>query len=216
MCGSSSPKGGTRPVYLSKLVLNLRHRWVRRDLANPHEMHSTLSRLFDDPKAARPLWRLEGMRPPTVLLQSAQPPDFSRLLATNGYEGYFSVPPHSKPYDLPQRLVEGQVLRFRLEGNPTVTRQGKRHGLRRVDEQLQWLDRQAQRHGFQVLTATVSRVERRSFHKRGADAPIVLLAVRFDGYLQVREPDRLRRAIAQGIGHGKALGYGLLSVAPAR
>jgi CRISPR system Cascade subunit CasE len=203
-------------MYLSRLVLNLRHRWARRDVANPHEMHSTLLRLFDDPKAARPLWRLESMNPPTVLLQSTQPPDFGRLLTTNGYDGYFACPPQSKPYHLPDGLVEGQVLRFRLEANPTVTRRGKRHGLRRVDEQLVWLHRQAQRHGFDVLAATVSRIERRSFRKRTGGAPIVLLAVRFDGYLQVREPYLLKRAIAQGIGHGKALGCGLLSIAPAR
>lgn len=201
-------------MYLSKLVLNLRHGWARRDLGNPYEMHSTLLRLFDDPKAARPLWRLESMRPPTILVQSKEVPDFSHLLSANGYEGYFSATPQSKPYLLWERLAAGQVLRFRLDANPTVTKRGKRHGLRRIDEQLQWLHRRARWHGFEVLSATVSRIERRTFHKRGQGMPIVLLAVRFDGYLQVQQPDRLRAAIAQGIGHGKALGCGLLSVAP--
>jgi CRISPR system Cascade subunit CasE len=62
----------------------------------------------------------------------------------------------------------------------------------------------------------VSRVERRSFPKRGREAVIVLLAVRFDGYLRVRDPELFREAVVNGIGHGKALGLGLLSIAPAR
>lgn len=204
-------------MYLSKLVLNLRHPWVRRDLGNPYEMHSTLAWLFEDPKAARPLWRLESLRPPVILLQSVLPPDFDRLRNRDGYEGYFREPPQSKPYGrFLDRLTRGQVLRFRLEANPTVTRAGKRHGLRRVEDQIGWLHRQAQRCGFEILGATVSRVERRSFPKRGREVVIVLLAVRFDGYLRVRDPELFREAVVNGIGHGKALGLGLLSIAPAR
>jgi CRISPR system Cascade subunit CasE len=200
-------------VYLSRLVLNPRDHRARRDLANPYEMHATLAWLFEDPKVARPLWRLESVRPPVVLLQSTAPPDFARLQGRDGYQGYFAKAPESKPYGLPDRLNAGLVLRFRLEANPTVTRQGKRHGLRRVDEQLLWLHRQAEKFGFTVVGVTVSRIERRSFWKRGADRPIVLFAVRFDGHLQVRDPKRLREGIVRGIGHGKALGLGLLSLA---
>lgn len=203
-------------MYLSRLVLNPRQPRVRRDLGNPYEMHSTLSWLFEDPKAARPLWRLESTRPPVVLLQSVVPPDFGRLLDRDGYEGYLQAPPESKPYRLPERLEVRQVLRFRLEANPTVTRRGKRHGLRRVEDQLRWLHRQAGKFGFDILGATVSKVERRSFWKRGSGAPIVLQVVRFDGFLEVVDPERLREAMCRGIGHGKALGCGLLSLAPAR
>jgi CRISPR system Cascade subunit CasE len=177
-------------------------------------MHATLSWLFDDPKAARPLWRLDQHRPPVVLLQSLVPPNFGRLEERPGYRGYLREPPESKPYLLPQRLEFGQVLRFRLEANPTVTRAGKRRGLLRVEDQLRWLERQANRAGFRVLGATVSRIQRLRFPKRGSDTPIVLLAVRYDGHLRVEDADRLRHAIAHGIGHGKALGLGLLSVAP--
>lgn len=201
-------------MYLSRLILNPRHPKARRDLANPYEMHRTIAWLFEDPKVARPLWRLESPRLQVVLLQSTVPPDFTRLQGRDGYQGYFAQAPEAKPYGLPDRLYTGQVLRFRLEANPTVCRGGNRHGLRRVEEQLLWLRRQAETFGFDVLGASVSRIERRSFTKRTADRPIVLLTVRFDGHLQVRDPQRLRQGIVGGIGHGKALGLGLLSIAP--
>lgn len=200
-------------MYLSRLVLNPRHPLARRDFSNPYAMHATLSWLFEDPKAARPLWRLESTRPPTVLLQSLMRPDFSRLDTRDGFAGYFAQAPETKPQELAVRLREGQVLRFRLEANPTVTRGGKRHGLRRIEEQLLWLHRQAEKAGFAVLGANVTRTERRSFPKRGQEQAIVLWVARFDGVLQVRDPGKLRNAIQEGIGHGKALGLGLLSVA---
>jgi CRISPR system Cascade subunit CasE len=39
--------------------------------------------------------------------------------------------------------------------------------------------------------------------------------VLFDGRLQVTDAEVFRRTLTQGIGSGKAFGFGLLSVAPA-
>jgi CRISPR system Cascade subunit CasE len=43
---------------------------------------------------------------------------------------------------------------------------------------------------------------------------IQILSVLYDGILTVIEPDGFRDALQTGIGHGKAMGLGLLSVAP--
>jgi len=40
-----------------------------------------------------------------------------------------------------------------------------------------------------------------------------LLAVQFDGLLQVTDPKRLSETVRQGVGSGKAMGFGLLSLA---
>jgi CRISPR system Cascade subunit CasE len=40
-----------------------------------------------------------------------------------------------------------------------------------------------------------------------------LLAIQFEGLLQVTDPDRLQHTVQQGIGSGKGLGFGLLSLA---
>jgi len=36
----------------------------------------------------------------------------------------------------------------------------------------------------------------------------------YDGILMVTEPDNFRASLQTGIGHGKAMGLGLISVAP--
>ena len=49
-----------------------------------------------------------------------------------------------------------------------------------------------------------------------SDAPMVsgLCGILYDGILTVTDPDRFRDAQQTGVGHGKAMGLGLLSVAP--
>ena len=40
------------------------------------------------------------------------------------------------------------------------------------------------------------------------------MSVLYDGMLIVAEPDKFRDALQNGIGHGKVMGLGLLSVVP--
>ncbi|MFI1508147.1 type I-E CRISPR-associated protein Cas6/Cse3/CasE [Streptomyces sp. NPDC020597] len=59
----------------------------------------------------------------------------------------------------------------------------------------------------------------RSFDKRRADngrkgKPVTLVAVTFDGRLEVTDPEALRHTLTQGIGRAKAYGCGLITLAP--
>ncbi|WP_324715613.1 type I-E CRISPR-associated protein Cas6/Cse3/CasE [Carboxydochorda subterranea] len=216
-------------MYLSKLCLNPRHPLARRDISNPYEMHSTLSWVFEECEVRRFLWRLERGRDPTrptLLLQSIALPPWDRLQARDGYSGYLREEPQTKRFVLPERVQAGQVFRFRLQANATVTRGGKRYGLRSERDQIAWLERQGEHHGFRLLyyeagagtripSCQVTSAERRAFRKRRQDPPIVLWSVTYDGYLQVTDPRGLQQALVNGLGHGKALGLGLLSIAPA-
>ncbi|MDI6772665.1 MAG: type I-E CRISPR-associated protein Cas6/Cse3/CasE [bacterium] len=207
-------------MHLSRLTLNLRLAGVRQDLANPYEMHSTLSWVFaagPTEKPSRFLWRLEPVRSdglPVVLVQSYTRPCWDALEERlPGYLAKASV----KDYGLLDRLRAGHVLRFRLRANPTVTRQGKRQGLRGQPDQIAWLRRQGERHGFLVLACTLSQpgLLRARQRKEGGNV-ITVQVVTYDGYLRVEDPALLRGALELGLGHAKALGLGLLSVAPAR
>ncbi len=208
-------------MYISKLVLNPRLKEVRRDIANAYEMHSTFCRVFSAPDKQCPagffLWRLEPVRvqaDSVVLVQSLVEPNWSAI----GVQGYMQYV-QTKPYLILGQLRAGQRLRFRLKANPTVTRplqaggKSKRHTLRTPNDQLSWLQRQARKGGFAVSDAMVTSSERLHFSRRRSEKPIVVGAVTFDGALEVKDPERLSATIASGVGHAKALGLGMLSIA---
>src|SRR5437899_2045929 len=106
-------------MFLSKLCLNLRSRDVRRQIAQPYEMHRTLwstgFRRFGKDELGRVLFRLDADRAgraPAVLVQSDSQPDWSELPRE-----YVVDSPEWKSFDPP--FVVGQRLRFRLRANPT-------------------------------------------------------------------------------------------------
>jgi len=125
-------------------------------------------------------------------------------------------------------LKIGQRFRFRLRANPCVTRDGKRLGLLRLEEQEQWISRKGHLHGFalpqlssfDLSEARQERVDVRVSQEqmlRGtqhAGNGIRIFSVLYDGILSVSEPAKFKDALQTGIGHGKVMGLGLLSVAP--
>jgi CRISPR system Cascade subunit CasE len=206
-------------MYLSRLHIRLDSAQARRDIANPYELHRTLSLAFARGGNERPaafLWRAESDRALQrllVLVQSVTEPKWDDLEARfPGYLAGFDV----KAYPLADRLHTGQILRFRLHANPTVTRQGKRHGLRSTMRQLEWLSRQGTGHGFTVVDCTVSSARLLRARQEAKRNTIAVQGVTYDGLLRVDEPARLQEAITAGLGHAKALGLGLLSVAPVK
>lgn len=206
-------------MHLTQLRLDPHSAQARRDLADPYDMHRTLVRAFVQAEQGVPprfLWRLEPGQTwaePVVLVQSVQAAEWSFLSALGGYlrtdEGGIA----SKTFDL-ATLLQQPTLRFRLAANPTVTRAGKRLGLIGEEAQLAWLQRQGQRLGFDLVTAMVSGSD--MVQSRKGSTRITLRRVLFEGVLQVQDPSVMADTVAQGIGHGKALGCGLLSLARCR
>ena len=129
-------------------------------------------------------------------------------------------------------LRKGQVLRFRLRANPTKKidtksgpdgqrRNGRRVDLRTEPQQIEWLSRRAGGSGFRLVplgpgsdapAVRVGASER--LRGRTASRLVTVAGVLFEGLLEVTDPDKLRLAIREGIGPGKAFGCGLLSLAP--
>jgi CRISPR system Cascade subunit CasE len=208
-------------MYLSRLILNPRSRRAQRELANPYELHRTLMRAFPEklPDGERVLFRVdvdERNSIPTVLLQSTLDPGWD-WLEENGARGYLLRPPDSKSFDL--TFAPGQTLAFRLRANPTVKhsghgeRQGRRDPLYREEDQRAWLERKGELGGFRVLRVNVTREGDAVVWKGRGQGKLTLFAVRFDGLLQVADSAKLWETVQQGIGPGKGLGFGLLSLA---
>ncbi|NEX23037.1 type I-E CRISPR-associated protein Cas6/Cse3/CasE [Thiorhodococcus mannitoliphagus] len=204
-------------MYLSRLTLDPRHPRVRRDLGNRYEMHRTLARAFAPDETSAPyrfLWRLESSAfdagSAVLLVQSEMSADWKPL---EGDAGYALEILGNKPVDLEQLIQASARYRFRLQANPTVTRNGKRYGLVKEDAQLDWLDRQALKQGFTVLGAIRADCERLQARQPSTRRRITLQSALYEGHLEATDPGRLRQAIMTGLGHGKAWGLGLLSVA---
>jgi CRISPR system Cascade subunit CasE len=217
-------------MYLSRLILNPRSRQVRSELLNPYEMHRTLMRAFpDDLTGERVLFRVDVDRQtgtPTVLVQSALEPCWGFLSEGAGYllDGE-DCNPDWRCFE-PQ-VAPGQLLQFRLRANPTMKKRvgrdhadlgkGVRVGLYTEEEQRAWLDRKGSDGGFGVVSCHVIP-EGKSDHMKGKAADrdrMPLLSVRFDGILQVADPEALLATLRSGIGSAKAFGFGLLSLAKA-
>lgn len=222
-------------MLLNRIHLNPRCREARRDLADPYQMHSTLCRAFSTSEQKCPdgefLWRLEPEtgpeNQPRILVQSRSRPDWTRI----NLPDWLAL---AEPaIDLGGRLKlnslqAGQRFRFRLRANPCVTRNHKRLGLLRLAEQEAWLARKGDLHGFSVpqlatppeadsfMTRFDVRVsqEQMLHGKQHTGNGIRVYSALFDGYLTVTSPEKFRSTLQTGIGHGKAMGLGLLSVVP--
>lgn len=204
-------------MYLSKLTLDPRQPQARRDLSDAYEMHRTLARAFApdaETAPARFLWRLErraDYQPSSVVLvQSVQPANWAALDSLPGY--VHEIFPN-KEVNLENLLQPGARYRFRLLANPTVTRAGKRYGLTREEDQLNWIARQGERHGFAVLGCVRGAEERLEIRQGRGGNRITLHTALFEGLLQADSPNSLRIGLLNGFGHGKAMGLGLLSLA---
>lgn len=222
-------------MFLHRILLDPRCKETRRDLADPYQMHSTLCRAFSvrDERCPRGefLWRLEPETDPTgyprVIVQSWTLPDWTAI----GIKGWFA---RADPaIDLKERLKLdslkiGQHFRFRLRANPCVTRNGKRLALFRTKEQEKWIEQQGARHGFSLLKLAsfylsekmtervdvrISQEQMLQGSQRTGNA-IQVFSVLYDGNLTVSDPSAFRNALQIGIGHGKAMGLGLLSAVP--
>jgi CRISPR system Cascade subunit CasE len=205
-------------MFLSRLTLHPAHPHARRDLASAYEMHRSLARAFApdaNSKPARFLWRLESDRSDlagaTVLVQAAQAGEWRTLIEQPGYLQDLQA----NKLVATDRLVRAErACRFRLLANPTVTRAGRRYGLHDENAQLDWLTRQGQKHGFVLLNAERSAHGRITAAQGARGCRITLDAVLFEGVLQPTNATTLRIALLAGIGPGKALGLGMLSLAP--
>ncbi|POZ61050.1 type I-E CRISPR-associated protein Cas6/Cse3/CasE [Chromobacterium alticapitis] len=198
-------------MYLTQLKLDAKQAAARRDLANAYDMHRSLCRAFvvdEQTKPSRFLWRLERhdaeQGEAVVLVQSEQRGNWQPL-------GHL-LDIACKPLPLETLVQTDKRYFFRLLANPTVTREGKRYGLQREEEQLAWLARQLEKSGSVVQH--VQRGLSQQWRLRKPGCLITVQAVRFDGVLAVDDAQKLRLAMASGLGHAKAMGLGLLSLAP--
>jgi CRISPR system Cascade subunit CasE len=179
-------------------------------------------------RGARLLWRVDHDGPHTTLyILSPGEPDLTHLVQQAGW------PADSEPgwqsrscTPLLAGLRHGQRWGFRLVANVTRTeRQGReqsrRVGLSEPSDQARWLVERAPSLGFALVGSAgpgpvvdLVVADRRAVRFRRGGGLVTLSTVGFEGTIEVRDPALLRRALADGVGRGRAYGCGLLTLTP--
>lgn len=220
-------------MFLSRMMINGRRRGARALLGAPRAMHAATMAAFADGGSSddgRVLWRLDdlGNARSNLYVVSPSPPDFTHLVEQAGWPTteMWDTRPYGPFLD---QLRIGQRWHFRLTANPVhhtrlrpTDRSSKIAAHVTVKQQEQWLLDRAEELGFGVVPSLTSAgqdadlaVVQRYVHRFKRDEHIVTLAVAtFEGHLEVVAEDRLRVALASGVGRGKAYGCGLLTLAP--
>lgn len=199
-------------MYLSQLLLSLKSREARNDLSDRYELHRTLLRAFPQtlPDDERVLYRVEGQNDTAivpVLLQSHEQPNWSAAERLNKM-GYLYRPPNVRP--IAPQAVTGKRYPFRLQANPSVKREGKRHAIHDENDLRAWLSRKGAMHGFTVQSESLQVVKLGNV--LGKNRTQTWHGVQFDGHLTVTDVDVFLATLVSGVGSAKAFGFGLLSI----
>ena len=221
-------------MYLSRLILNSRSRQIRSELADIYEMHRTLMRAFQGKsiEKERILFRVD-LHPrsgiPTLMVQSQTAPDWSFLhnLKHDYLLAEADLPeqmenPAVKTFDL--TLKTDQVLKFRLMAIPSKRfsrnadeKARKRVGILKEEDQIVWLRRKFAEGGAELLevNGTKSQPFNGKLYRDKTRHELRFFSVLFEGYLKVKDPQKVIALVYAGVGTGKGFGFGLLSLAPA-
>ena len=164
-----------------------------------------------------------------LLVQSSTPPDWDNL-----GEGYADKIESKPLHDKYSEITNGMNMRFRLHANPTkrdaATRnpdkpnQRKRVDIRNEEDRIAWLRRKGGECGFRIKDIRIKENAVPNLRSMGSGAlefrrtrntpKVVFGSVVFEGVLQVTESEAFKTALVNGIGPGKAYGFGLMSIAP--
>jgi CRISPR system Cascade subunit CasE len=111
-------------------------------------------------------------------------------------------------------LAAGQSLLFTIRLNPVVSKKlekGQRGKRRPIppSELKSWAARTLEKIGARATFTILSEGPR--FSRKG-DSTITLSSITVSGVLEILDADLLRTAITGGIGHGKAMGFGMLNI----
>lgn len=223
-------------MYLTRFRLNTARRGARKLLGSPQAMHAAVMAGFARPEdhtqdGARTLWRLDHAQDQQVLLYIASPgrPDLTHLVEQAGWPT-LNDPWTTRPYDtFLDSLDKGQQWAFRLTANPA--RDGRRtddspdtqrFGAVTVEYQKAWLTDRADRNGFTIClqddgkpNLVVHQRKTLTFTRNRGERRVTLATATYDGLLRIDDPHPFRRMLTNGIGHARAYGCGLLTLAPA-
>lgn len=249
-------------IFLSKLILNPKNKFVHRNLANCYELHRTVLSGFpqknNNNQGARSkfkvLYRLESdnYNEIIILIQSDIEPDWTRLRSgfllknSNNSQGYITKD-ITKMYN---NLQNEMLLRFKLLANPTrkintSTKKDRMNGKTKNNGQrvpitdeiklIQWMTRKGVVNGFEIMSLKtppnilnirirndgmlngIKKISQKKANNQEKNQSehfkLSFYGVEFEGILKIINSKLFIKAMKQGIGSGKAFGFGFLTIA---
>ena len=213
-----------RTVSRAFPAIENQERLAHHERISPRNEFDLLHRLDFDSRGGRAV----------LLVQSGIAPDWSFL--PDGYADEIKCKSVGEQY---AAIADGQKLVFRLRANPTKrvgksdalakdkfkeSKTRRRVELRTDEEKIEWLRRKGADAGFRLAgvrikesIANVAQIADGKIRSRRSEGepPMTFGATTFEGVLEVTDAEKFRQSLKQGIGTGKAYGFGLLSVARA-
>ncbi len=206
-------------MYLSRVELDANRRSTMAALISPQKLHGAVECAFAGERKRR-LWRLDrlGGKLYILIVSEDKPTDLEHIVSQFGT----GREAETKSYDgLLERIKAGDQWHFRVTANPVHSRPDPKHPGERgtvdahcsVQFQKKWLMDRAKKHGFSLFEGDFTVTETRwlRFKKREKNT-VTLLAVTYEGTLNVIDPSSFQQMLCQGIGKGKAYGLGMMTV----
>jgi len=193
-----------------------------RAIAAPQMLHGAIESGFNGERH-RNLWRIDWLDANCYLLVvSEAQPDFTHIAEQFGFLDRAPLW-ETKDYDtFLSRIAAGQIWQFRLRANPVhavkekgANERGKLLAHVTIDQQKNWLLTRSTNLGFSLEADAFDVVhsEWKKFSK-GEDKrrEVSFRAVSFEGVLTITDANLFRRALVEGVGHGKAYGMGMMTI----
>ena len=205
-------------MYLTQMRLDMNNRRTLSALASPAKFHGAIECAFPGQRQ-RNLWRIDSRGAQNYLLiLSMEKPDLTQAAQQFAPPGETWQTKDYTP--LLNRISQDSRWQFRLCANPTYSapagpgQRGRVCANSTPEHQAAWLERQSEKNGFVLKKDefTVVKSVWYRFRKGSTGKNVTFLAVTYEGYLEVRDPELFCRMLCGGIGRGKAYGAGLMTL----
>ena len=214
-------------MYLSRVEIDINNRRKMKDLTHLGCYHAWVEDSFPEfSKENRPrkLWRIDNIYDKYYLLiLSENKPDIAKL-EKYGLDSSAEVKTYDEFLD---SLKEGMRAKFRIKLNTVRAYKDKENPTKRgrimpvPNEKLnEFLIDKATRNGFEVRLGEfeISKIEKEYFmHTDKGEIKKSrknLVSATYDGLLTIKELEKFKEALVNGIGKKKAYGCGFLTIIP--
>ena len=170
---------------------------AKRLLDYPYRIHYMLEDI--NPSRQRVLWRLSKER---LLLRHKQPLNWMRLDTIHPDLGTRT---HSKMQDL---QAIGSILTFNILAYIRKRPTAGQWIIQQPAQYLEWLERQAESGGFQVLNVLPTQAP--TYFVRTSSMSIHLRPVELMGDLKISDSNKFEQILEYGVGRMRAFGCGLM------